>query len=66
MGILDEGLWAKFEQNEKLATFLFDTGTDIIVEGNKYNSLCSVGLSLLIKMCGILPNSMVKMRWVKH
>ena len=49
MGILDEGLCAKFEQNEKLARFLLDTGTDIIVEANKYDSLCSVGLSLFDK-----------------
>ena len=26
MAILDEGLWAKFEQNEKLARFLLDRG----------------------------------------
>ena len=49
MRILDEGLWAKFEQNEHLARFLLNTGTDVIAEANKYDSLCAVGLGLFDK-----------------
>ena len=45
--ILDGGLWAKFYKNEKFAKILLDTGTDIITEANKFDSLGSVGLVLI-------------------
>ena len=44
--ILEEGVSAKFEQNEDLAKLLMNTGSNIIVEANKYDTLCSVGEGL--------------------
>ena len=47
--ILDVGLTAKFQQKEPIARFLMETGTTTIVEANKYDTLCAVGISLYDK-----------------
>ena len=44
--ILEEGLSAKFEQNDRLAKLLMATGKDTIVEANKHDSLCAIGQDL--------------------
>ena len=44
--ILNDGLYEKFRQNQKLADFLISTGETTIVEASKVDKEYGIGLSL--------------------